>query len=679
MPFAQDESELPSPSSGSPSPGVTVTGSHPGDRYVRYVPANDLPLKPVGARYYVADVTAPKEGFGRLLYRLERVLIGRQLSWAEAKHERLNKVRALAILSSDAISSTAYATEEALRILVLAGLVGYSAMLSVGIAIVLLIAIVAFSYSQTIMAYPEGGGTYHVTLENLGKYPGLVAASALLIDYTMTVAVSISSGVAAVTSAFPSLYPYRVEIAVASIAFITLVNLRGVRESGTVFVLPTYAFIVSMYVLLGLGFAAWLGILPLHPHPVRYPMPEAVQPLTLFLILRAFASGSSALTGVEAIANGIPIFKEPQTHNARITLVWMAGILATIFFGIHILTYHFHLVPSDEETIVSQLARTIVGESPFYYFIQAATAGILFLAAETAFADFPRLSYLLARDRFLPHHFRFQGDRLAFNTGILVLGVLTSLLVIIKQASVTALIPLYAVGAFSAFTFSQTGMVVHWWRMPDRHRHIHSMVINGIGAVATGIATIVIIITKFIYGAWMVIVIVPVLVSMMAAINHHYRSVAEQLRLSPIELRQRAKRPIRRSTAAVVPIASLNRASYWALEYARMIARDVTAVHVAVEPESGEILRKRWEEAGLDIPLVIVESPYRELIGPLVAVIEKIHREKGCPFLTVVIPEFVPAHWWERILHTQTAWRLRRVLSHVPDIAITGVPYHLVR
>jgi len=600
------------------------------------------------------------------------------LRTAEAAHERIGKAKALAVFSSDALSSTAYATEEILRILILAGSAAYAFVLPIGLAIVVLLAIVVFSYRQTIRAYPHGGGTYIVTKDNLGVGPALVAAAALLSDYVLTVAVSISAGVAAITSAFPALYPVRVELAVAAIVLLTIANLRGVRESATIFMIPTYAFIASVGALILLGLASLAGIGP-QPHPVRYEAPPPTSPLTVFLILRAFASGSTALTGVEAIADGVPAFKEPQAENARTTLLAMGLILGSLFTGITLLSYHFHLVPSERETIVSQLARTLVDGSPFYYVIQAATALILFLAANTAFADFPRLAYFLARDRFLPRQFRFQGDRLAFSTGIVTLGILTSLLVIARHASVSALIPLYAVGVFTAFTLSQSSMVVHWWRHAAgelRRVPWHSLVINGFGALVTGIVTGVIVVTKFTHGAWMVIVFIPLLIGMMLAVHRHYVSVAEQLRVDLEEARRRLRLVPRRSVA-VVPVASLNRASLTALTYARSIADDVVAVHVATEPESGEALQQRWREAGLTIPLVIVDSPYRELLGPLVAVHREDSREKGAPLITVVIPEFVTAHWWERLLHTQTAWRLRRALVQIPDLAITMVPYHL--
>lgn len=668
--------------SGEPSSpirnGTKIPGTHPGDRYIRHVASGDLPIREIAPGRFVAEPAEPVSIFGKAWFRLRRAIIGRPLHTAEAPHQRIGKVKALAVFSSDALSSTAYGPEEILRILILAGSAAYAYTLPIWLAIVLLIIIVVFSYRQTIRAYPHGGGTYIVSRENLGIGAGLVAAAALLSDYILTVAVSISAGVAAITSALPSLFPVRVELAVAAILFLTIANLRGIRESATIFAVPTYAYIVCLGLLIVLGVASLAGIGP-EAHPVRYEPPPPSSPLTLFLVLRAFAAGSTTLTGIEAISNGLPAFKDPQPENARTTLLAMGILLVGLFSGVTLLSYHYHLMPSDRETIVSQLARTLVDDSPFYYVIQAATALILFLAANTAFADFPRLAYFLARDRYLPRQFRFQGERLAFSTGIVTLGLVSCLLVILRRADVSALIPLYAVGVFTAFTLSQSGMVVHWWREARgdlRRLQWHSLLMNGLGAITTGIVTAVILVTKFIHGAWIVVVVMPLLIAMMVGTHRHYVSVAEQLRVSPEEARRRL-RMVPRRIVAIVPVFSLNRASLLALNYARAVADDVTAVHVATEPESGELLQERWREAGLTIPLVIVDSPYRELLGPLVAVIEKLHREKGAPLITVVIAEFVTAHWWERLLHTQTAWRLRRALADIPDIVITTVPYHL--
>lgn len=620
----------------------------------------------------------PTSGVGRAFLRVRRLLIGQPLQTSQAIHERLTKIKALPVFSSDAISSTAYATEETLIVLVLAGAAAYKFIVPIGLAIAALLAIVAFSYRQTIHAYPQGGGSYIVTKDNLGTIPSLVAAASLMVDYILTVAVSISSGVAAITSAFQRLFPFRVEIAVFAIIFITLANLRGIRESGSIFALPTYLFIVGMIVLIVLGFGAWFH-LGITAHPVTNPIPAATKGLTIFLVLRAFSSGCSAMTGVEAISDGVPAFQPPEASNAAKTLIWMAVTLGTIFLGITFLTHHFHLVPSGSETIISQLTRTIVGRNGYYYFIQAATAGVLLIAANTSFADFPRLSSFLARDHFLPHRFLYRGDRLAFSTGIIVLAVAAGLLVVIFSASVTALIPLYAVGVFVSFTLSQASMTYRWWKKEPRgHRRTTGMLINGTGATLTAIVAAIIIATKFISGAWIVIVIVPLIISQFLAIRKHYASVESQLEIDPVEIRQQHLiRPA--APVVVVPIDKLNHAAIKAIEYAQGISHDVTVVHVSDDSEEAQAMRERWHDAGLKLPLVLIESPYRELLGPLVNFIEQLHEERDGRTLTVVLPEFVPAHLYEVFLHNQTAWRLRAALWRHKGIVVTNVPYHLVR
>ncbi|MBX6341121.1 MAG: APC family permease [Thermomicrobiaceae bacterium] len=625
----------------------------------------------------MAEPTVPATFAGRLYQRLRRLVIGQPLPTSQAVHERLTKIKALAVFSSDALSSTAYATEEILLILVLAGLAAYDYVIPIGLAIAALLAIVAFSYRQTIHAYPQGGGSYIVTKDNLGTMPSLVAAAALMTDYVLTVAVSISSGVAAITSAFSGLVPWRVELAVAAIVLVMLGNLRGIRESGTIFAVPTYMFIFGMACLLALGFSSWLGFGPA-PHPVSSEIPAATHPVTLFLILRAFASGCTALTGVEAISDGVPAFKPPEADNAAKTLVAMALILGSIFLGVTFLAHHFTIVPSEHETVVSQIARTIVGRSPFYYYIQFATAGILMLAANTSFADFPRLGSFLARDKFIPHQFLFRGDRLAYSTGIIVLSVAASILVVIFKASVSALIPLYAVGVFIAFTMSQASMTVRWWRSPRSHQRTYGLAINGTGAVTTGVVALIIIVTKFLSGAWIVLLLLPLIVSQFLAIRRHYDRVATQLRMNPQEIRLRP--PVwGGSMPVVVPIDTLNHAAIRAIDYAQAISRDVTVVHVAESAAEAEDLRRQWAAAGMQLPLVIIESPYRELVGPLVNFIEQLQDEKGGAPLTVVLPEFVPAHLYEVPLHNQTAWRLRTALWTHRDIVVTSVPYHLER
>ena len=619
----------------------------------------------------------PRPSSGECTGELRHVLIGRPLETSQAIHQRLSKVQALAVFSSDALSSTAYATEEILLILVLAGTVAYKYVIPIGIAITALLAIVVFSYRQTVHAYPQGGGAYIVTKDNLGRAPSLLAASALLTDYILTVAVSISAGVAAITSAIASSQPFAVEIAVVAIVLITIANLRGLRESGRIFAVPTYLFIVGMSILLVLGFLSWVGI-GITPHRVVDTIPNAVQPLSAFLILKAFSSGCAALTGVEAISDGVPAFKEPQDENAAKTLVAMGLILGSLFLGITFLARHYHLVPVENQTLVSQLARVIAGTGPFYYFIQAATAGILLLAANTSFQDFPRLSYFLARDRFLPHQFTFRGDRLGYSTGIVVLALASSVLVVIFNADVTRLIPLYAVGVFISFTLSQASMTLRWWRGQAVKRNNVAMFINGFGALTTGVVAIIIITTKFLGGAWIILMLLPIIIMGLIGIRKHYDSVSDQLRL---DARQIRNRPITwtRDSAVVVAVDTLNRAAIRAIDYAQNVSRDVTVVHISDDIEEANSLRAKWSEAGIQLPLVIIESPYRELLGPLVNYIEQLHQEKGGTTLTVVLPEFVPAHAYELLLHNQTAWRLRTALWSHPGIAVTSVPYHLSR
>lgn len=594
---------------------------------------------------------------------------------SEAEHERLSKVKALAVFSSDALSSVAYATQEILIVLLIAGAgsMVYSWPIAIGIAI--LLGIVIFSYRQTVVAYPGGGGAYIVSKDNLGTYPSLVAAAALLIDYILTVSVSVSAGVAAITSAFPGMFDYRVYVGVGAIAIVLLLNLRGVSESGTIFSIPTYAFIACMFVLIALGMAAVLGF-GFGINEVETHGEFGSQELTLFLILRAFAAGCTALTGVEAISDGVPAFKEPAARNAATTLLLMGGILAAMFLGITYLANFFDLVPNEEETIISQLARTLVGEGPFYYVVQAFTALILILAANTAFADFPRLASFLAKDKYLPHQFLFRGDRLAFTTGIIVLGLFSSLLVILFNASVTNLIPLYAVGVFTSFTLSQTGMTKRWLRSAKSRQRTLGLILNGGGTITTTAVLAVIVATKFLAGAWIVIVLVPLIIFLLRGVHGHYRDVARQLALTPEEIQGRFRRR-KRGVCAIVPIGSLNIASSRALEFAMAISNDVTAVHVADDAAETEKLQQKWAASGIPVQLVIIESPYRTLIGPLVAYIEQQKIDHPDMLVNVVLPEFVPAHMGEQFMHNQSALRLKTALLFRPGVVLTDVPYHL--
>ena len=651
-------------------------GARPGDRYVQVIRSGDLKVRPIRHGALVAKETLPRTRFGRAVRRARRAVIGRPLATEELEHERLTKVKALAVFSSDALSSVAYATEQIVFVLALAGVAALRYSIPIAIAIVTLLAIVVLSYRQTVAAYPKGGGTYIVSKDNLGTYPSLIAAAALLIDYILTVAVSISAGVAAVTSAIQETYPYRTEMAVVAICLVLLANLRGVRESGSIFAIPTYAFIACMYTLIGLGLAQVFGFgLGVHEVIVEHPV-QPIQGVTIFLILRAFAAGCTAMTGVEAISDGVPAFEQPEYRNAQATLVWMGLILGSMFLGITYLVHYFKLVPGEGQTTISQLARTLTGEGPFFYVVQAFTALILILAANTAFADFPRLGSFLARDKFLPHQFLFRGDRLAFNTGIIFLGLMSAVLVIIFHASVESLIPLYAVGVFTSFTFSQSGMTRRWWRSPKGRQRTTGLILNGFGAIATTVVLAIIVLTKFTHGAWIVILITPLIVLLLRGINKHYSRVAEQLSLSPAEIRRRL-RPRAHEVAVVVPIDSLNQASTRALEYALSISSDVTAIHIATDLEDARELQDAWDEYQIKAPLVIIESPYRSLLGPLVAYIEQKKDELGERVINVVLPEFVPAHLGEHLLHNQSALRLKAQLLFKRGIVVTDVPYHL--
>jgi len=603
---------------------------------------------------------------------LKRVLVGPPMPLAQARHERLRKRIALAVFSSDALSSVAYATEEILLILVLAGTAALHLSVAISLAITALLAIVAISYQQTIHAYPSGGGSYIVARENLGAVAGLVAAAALLVDYVLTVSVSVAAGVAAVTSAFPAVVPHKVAIGVACVTAIALANIRGVRESGRIFAVPTYFFIVSFGFMIAEGlFRLATGSLPRRPPP-ELPAAEA---LTWFLVLRAFSSGCTAMTGTEAISNGIPAFRPPESRNAAITLGWMAVVLGTFFVGLTVLADRLGIVPVPEETVVSQIARRLHGSGLFYYAIQAATALILVLAANTSFADFPRLSSLLARDRFIPRQFATLGERLVFSNGIMVLGAMAALLLVLFGGETHALIPLYAVGVFISFTLSQSGMVRRWWyrREPGwRHR----LVINGVGAVTTGIVTLVIAATKFTHGAWIVVLVVPTLVAAFLAMRRHYDEVAEQLSLEGL-----ARPPELRHTVLVI-VGDLHRGVVRAVQYAKTLAAPnvaVRAVFVETDPARTAKLEEKWARWGLGVPLVILNSPYRSLLRPLVEYLDALQAQGDDHMVTVVIPEFLPGKWWQHVLHNQTALLIKGTLLFRKNTVVVDVPYLLKR
>ena len=608
-----------------------------------------------------------------MLEPLKRFLIGEPKATAQAPHERLSNPVALAVLASDALSSVAYATEEILLVLVLAGAAALAWTSAIAAAIALLYVIVTVSYRQTIQAYPTGGGAYSVSKDNLGIPAGLVAGSALLIDYVLTVSVSVAAGVAAITSAFPDLYAHRVVLGVVTVAAIAVVNLRGVRESGRLFAVPTYLFIVSFLGLILVGMARVLyGEAPMAPPPAPPPgAPEAaVAAVTSLLILRAFSSGCVALTGVEAISNGVLVFRKPEAENAKQTIAWMAAIMLTFFVGITFLARQYEILPREGETVVSQLARMIVGTSPFYYVIQATTALILLLAANTSFADFPRLSSLLAADRFLPRQFVSRGDRLVFSNGIIILALLASLLLVLFGGDTHALIPLYAVGVFISFTLSQAGMVRHHFhlREPGWRR---GALINGTGALTTGIVLTVTAGTKFMHGAWMVVITIPIMVGMFAAIHRHYRQVGEQLRIKHFAV------PDKVTHAVLLLVSDVHMGILNALNYARAISPEVEAVYVSVDEEATKQMRLRWGLWSGGVPLVILDSPYRSVVQPLIEYVNKIQAERKVDFVTIVLPEFVPARWWHTLLHNQTAFWIRAHFLFRKGTVVINVRFHL--
>lgn len=673
---------------------------------------------------------------------LKRLLVGSPIRTERLTHERLTKKTALAIFASDALSSTAYATEQILLVLAAAYVAGqadsFSRVVPISIAIGALLVIVAISYRQTIHAYPSGGGAYIVAKENLGTLPGLIAGASLLVDYVLTVSVSIAAGVEAITSAmvgtrFAGLHNHRVWLCLFFIAFIAVANLRGVREAGSLFAAPSYAFIFSFLCLIVYGLVRYYmnpGMVPV-PNDVDLKIAEGyhAQPLTLLLLLGAFANGCAALTGIEAISNGVQAFKQPESRNAAATLSWMAFLLIVMFFGASFLAHLFNIHPSDHETVISQIARIVftghIGW--FYYVVQATTAAILVLAANTSFAGFPRLSSLLARDRFLPRQLANLGDRLVFSNGIVLLAVFSGILVWAFRGDTSRLIPLYAVGVFLSFTLSQAGMVIHWRRegkalrlmranvqvagpegatlaqgsarteskltgklQPRRlsaeapmslaevtqlEKKSHwrkSLAINGVGAIATFIVLMVFIVTKFLHGAWIVVVLIPLLVMMFLRIHRHYFEVAQQLSTEGLE----ALRPIRHEV--IVPISGLHRGVIAALEYAKSIApHHVTAIYVNLDDETTQKLREKWQQWGSGVNLVVVASPYRSLLRPLLNYVDRVKRSSHGEVVTIVLPEFVPARWWQNLLHNQNTLFLKGALLFKRGVVVTNVPYHL--
>lgn len=605
---------------------------------------------------------------------VRRLLFGDPLSTSQLIHERLTKIKALAVFASDALSSTAYATEEMMLILILAGSGAAHLAWPLALAIAGLLTIVASSYHQTIHAYPNGGGSYIVSHDNLGQLPGLIAAASLLTDYVLTVSVSISAGVAALTSMSPALFPYRVEIGLVFVVVMMILNLRGVRESGTVFAIPTYIFLFIVLALIATGMVKWIAAGMPAPAPPQFTYP-VVHSLTIFLVLRAFSSGCAALTGVEAISNGVPAFKPPEARNAAKTLTAMAGLLIILFLGVTFLVRQFGVVPDEvtHETLVSQLGRAVFGSGTLpYYALQAATMMILVLAANTSFADFPRLSSLLARDRYLPHQFSHLGDRLAFSNGIIVLAAVSSALIVLFGAKTTRLIPLYALGVFLSFTLSQLGMVVRWRRIKGPRWQLKALV-NAVGAVVTGIVLIIFAVTKFVDGAWIVIVWVPIFVSLFLTIHHHYMSVAKQLSLETYG----DPSPICHNRV-IVPIGDVHRAVLAALHYAQSLSGDVTAVYVETDPTRTPRILEKWQKWGKGIPLEVLPSPYRSILRPLVHYVDQISDPaRRDEVVTIVLPQFVTARPWQQLLHNQTALLIQMAFLFRREVIVVNVPFHL--
>ncbi len=610
---------------------------------------------------------------------LKRILVGRPLPTAALPHQRLGIPAALAVFSSDGLSSVAYATEEILLVLVPAGGAAAAALsLPAGLAIVALILIVAASYSQTIHAYPSGGGSYIVSKENLGVQAGLVAAAALLIDYVLTVAVSVAAGVAAITSAAPVLHGHETILSLVAVWMIAAVNLRGVRESGAIFSVPTYGFIVATLLLIAVGLVRVLQgdwhppTSPLAGFGVGADLGKLVSSVGTFHVLRAFAGGCVAVTGIEAISNGVQAFRPPEADNAAKTMKLERTLMYSMFGGITLLAFGFQAWPKENETVVSQIAHEVFGGGPLYYAVQASTAMILLLAANTAYADFPRLSSFLARDRFMPRQFANQGDRLVFSNGVLVLVSLTCVLLIVFGGSTHLLIPLYAVGVFLAFTLSQAGMVVHWVRLRGEG-WAHRALLNGVGAALTAVVLVVIAATKFTQGAWIVVVLIPLTVYWFRRVHRHYNDIGQAMQLRQFDVPEHVTQRV------MVLVGGIDRGVVNALTYARSLSPEAEAVHVNVDAQAAEALRARWALWAGEFPLTILDSPYRSLVQPLREYVDEVQKKTGADYVTLVIPEFVASRWWHHLLHNQSALLIKWAFLFRKGTVVLNVPYHLER
>jgi amino acid transporter len=603
----------------------------------------------------------------------KRWLVGPPMPLAQARHERLGKAAALAVFASDPLSSVAYATEEILFVLILAGSAALSYSLPVALGIATLLAVVVISYRQTVAAYPQGGGAYLVAKDNLGMLPALTAAAALLVDYVLTVSVSVVAGIAALTSAVPTLHPYRVVLSVVAVAGIALGNLRGVRESARLFAAPTYFFVASILGMIGYGLVAatfhWLPEAPYEPHP------PGLEGLGLFLLLRSYAAGCTALTGVEAVSNGVQALRPPEGRNAQTVMTWLGVISITMFLGITYLAFDFGIIPGGDETVVSKIAHRVFGTGVLYYAVQTATLLILVLAANTSYADFPRLSSILARDHFVPRQFANQGDRLVFSNGILILTGFAILLIVVFGGDTHALLPLYAIGVFISFTISQGGMVRRWLRLRETGWQWR-MWVNGIGAVVTGVVLLTLAITKFSEGAWIVVVVIPVLVLTFLVMHRHYEEVAVELSLDALET------PPELNHTVLILVGDLHRGVVRALQYAKtLIAPNVTlrAVYVETDPARTARLEEKWAKWGMGVPLVVLTSPYRSLLRPFMDYIDQIQARGDDQMITIVLPEFLPRKLWQHILHNQTALLVKGALLFRKNTVVADVPYLLKR
>ena len=661
-------------------------GSRPGDRYIRL---SNPPAEAKRAEPNYLQLSEAEAANQDLWHTFKRFLIGHPLATNQASNERLGRLQALAILSGDALSSVAYGTELILFQLILIERSSRPEqyVLPISAVIALLIVIVATSYRQTIFAYPSGGGSYIVARENLGVNMGLLAAAALMIDYILNVAVAVSSGVAQFVSAIPVLQDYTVPIAVALIVLLTIGNLRGVRESGVLFSLPTYLFILSFLGMLLVGFILYFTG-NLKPVPIttdNTSLPGfATQTISAWLLLQGFAAGCTALTGVEAISNGVPIFKKPESRNAATTLVWMTAILTVFFLGTSFLADRLDILPSQNVTVIARLAGGVFGDgSILYLLVTFSTTLILVLAANTSFADFPRLASLLARDKFLPNVFSHRGDRLAFSGGIVVLGIVAIVLVVIFKGRVEALGPLFAIGAFTAFTLSQAGMVIHWRRNPGPGVRT-KLFINGFGATVTGLVLIILALTKFLEGAYLVLFLIPLVFGLFKIIYRHYNGVAQQISLpdQPTAVGKVLEKQVISDTQPhrlVVPVGDLNKVTLGTLNFARNLSDNVTALHISDDKEEIRHLQLKWDQWDCEVPLVVLESPYRSVVSPLLIYVASLKRRHPDEVIIVVLPEFVARHWWEQLLHNQTAFRIKAALLFYRGVVVISVPYQLDR